>query len=165
MTNRASSVEGLSFREFAYQMLQAYDFWHLHKHHNCRLQIGGADQWGNIVTGLDLIQRQREEAPPDINKFAAAPPPPPPPALGLTTTLLVNKAGEKLGKSAGNAIWLDPTQTSVYDFYQVRSDCPSAATTARGPMFKSTGCAQRTATSSATSDSSPCSRARISSVF
>lgn len=99
MTSRA---EGLNYREFTYQLLQAYDFQHLYTAHNCILQIGGADQWGNIITGLDLIRRNAEGAE----------------VFGLTTVLLTTSSGEKFGKSAGNAVWLDERMTSVFDFYQ-----------------------------------------------
>jgi len=98
---RLDSDEGCSFTELAYQTLQAYDFLHLHRHHNCRIQLGGSDQWGNIVAGIDLIR-----------KVEAAP------AWGTTMPLLTTSAGEKLGKSAGNAVWLDSGLTSSYHFYQ-----------------------------------------------
>ncbi|EJD52783.1 hypothetical protein AURDEDRAFT_55167, partial [Auricularia subglabra TFB-10046 SS5] len=103
MTSRA---EGLNYREFTYQLLQAYDFQHLYTAHDCVLQIGGADQWGNIITGLDLIRRNAEGA-------AAVPE-----VFGLTTVLLTTSSGDKFGKSAGNAVWLDESLTSVFDFYQ-----------------------------------------------
>jgi len=106
---RMASSSGISFSEFSYQLLQAQDFWHLYKHHNCRIQIGGSDQWGNIVSGLDLIVRREPESvsSPDGKAF------------GLTTPILTTASGQKFGKSAGNAIWLDRTKTSVFDFYQV----------------------------------------------
>ncbi|KAF8734970.1 hypothetical protein AX14_002988 [Amanita brunnescens Koide BX004] len=103
---RLNSQHGISFTEFTYQLLQAYDFYHLHKHHGCSIQIGGSDQWGNIVAGLELITKTTtsgEEAP---NVF------------GITTPLLTTSTGEKFGKSAGNAVWLDPSLTSIFDFYQ-----------------------------------------------
>lgn len=105
---RLNSQQGISFTEFTYQLLQAYDFYHLHKHHGCSIQIGGSDQWGNIVAGLELIAKTTapgEEAP---NVF------------GITTPLLTTSTGEKFGKSAGNAVWLNPGLTSIFDFYQVR---------------------------------------------
>jgi len=93
--------QGISYTEFSYQLLQAYDFWHLYTHHKCKLQIGGSDQWGNITAGIDYIHK-REGAR----------------AYGLVSPLLTTVGGEKFGKSAGNAVWLDPALTSPYDFYQ-----------------------------------------------
>ena len=87
--------------------MQAYDFYHLHKYHNCTIQIGGSDQWGNIVAGLELINKLN---PPDSVVADA---------FGITTPLLTTSAGEKFGKSAGNAVWLNSDLTSVFDFYQV----------------------------------------------
>lgn len=92
---------GISYTEFSYQVLQSYDFCHLFGEHNCEMQAGGSDQWGNITAGIDLIRRvHRKEA------------------FGLTFPLMTTSAGEKFGKSAGNAIWLDPEKTSPYQFYQ-----------------------------------------------
>ncbi|KAG8746993.1 tyrosyl-tRNA synthetase [Ceratobasidium sp. 414] len=104
--SRLESSQGISFTEFSYQLLQAHDFFHLYTHHGCRLQIGGADQWGNIVAGTDLIKRRHEGTSE------------PEPAYGLTVPLLTTPSGEKFGKSAGNAVWLDSGMTSVLDFYQ-----------------------------------------------
>ncbi|KAF9450444.1 tyrosyl-tRNA synthetase [Macrolepiota fuliginosa MF-IS2] len=104
---RLESQQGISFTEFTYQLLQAYDFHHLHKHHNCGIQVGGSDQWGNILAGLELIGRRESPS-------ATAEPT----AYGLTTPLLTTSTGEKFGKSAGNAVWLDPNLTSIFDFYQ-----------------------------------------------
>jgi tyrosyl-tRNA synthetase len=92
---------GLSFIEFNYQLLQAYDFFHLYSHHTCLLQMGGSDQWGNIVAGIDLIRRMKGGK-----------------AYGLTFPLIVTSSGEKMGKTAKGAVWLDPEQTSPYDYYQ-----------------------------------------------
>ncbi|KAF5373034.1 hypothetical protein D9758_001640 [Tetrapyrgos nigripes] len=100
---RLESSAGLSFTEFTYQLLQAYDFFHLHRHFGCTIQVGGSDQWGNIVAGLELISRS-DSADPKV--------------FGITTPLLTTASGEKFGKSAGNAVWLDPKLTSVFDFYQ-----------------------------------------------
>ena len=100
--NRLESDVGISFTEFSYQMFQAHDFYHLHNEENCVLQLGGSDQWGNIVAGCDLIRRRNNESK----------------AYGLTVPLMTTSSGEKLGKSAGNAIWIDPDKTSPYDFYQ-----------------------------------------------
>ncbi|KAF8658251.1 hypothetical protein AX16_002027 [Volvariella volvacea WC 439] len=110
---RLNSQQGISFTEFTYQLLQAYDFYHLHKHHGCTIQVGGSDQWGNILAGLELIGRP-ELAPARTPASAA----PAPAAFGITTPLLTTASGEKFGKSAGNAVWLDPDLTSVFDFYQ-----------------------------------------------
>ena len=94
---------GISFTEFTYQILQSMDYLHLFRHHDVRLQIGGADQWGNITAGLDLI-RKKEGA--DAQAF------------GLTIPLMLKADGTKFGKTAGGAIWLDPEKTSSYEFYQ-----------------------------------------------
>ena len=94
---------GISFTEFTYQILQSMDYLHLFRHHDVRLQIGGADQWGNITAGLDLI-RKKEGA--DSKAF------------GLTIPLMLKADGTKFGKTAGGAIWLDPEKTSPYEFYQ-----------------------------------------------
>ncbi|MDR2276942.1 MAG: tyrosine--tRNA ligase [Vagococcus sp.] len=94
---------GISFTEFTYQILQSMDYLHLFRHHDVRLQIGGADQWGNITAGLDLI-RKKEGA--DAKAF------------GLTIPLMLKADGTKFGKTAGGAIWLDPEKTSPYEFYQ-----------------------------------------------
>jgi tyrosyl-tRNA synthetase len=93
--------KGLSFLEFNYQLLQAYDFLVLFRKHNCKLQMGGDDQWGNIVAGMDLIRRVESK-----------------PAYGLTLPLLQTASGEKMGKTAGGAVWLSATLTKPYDFYQ-----------------------------------------------
>jgi tyrosyl-tRNA synthetase len=92
---------GLSFLEFNYQLLQAYDFLVLHRAHGCRLQLGGDDQWGNIVAGLDLVRRVEATE-----------------VFGLTLPLLTTAGGEKMGKTAQGAIWLAAERTSPYDFYQ-----------------------------------------------
>lgn len=92
---------GLSFIEFNYQLLQAYDFLHLYTHEGCRLQMGGSDQWGNIVAGTDLIRRIKGGK-----------------AYGLTFPLIVTSSGEKMGKTAKGAVWLDPELTTPYEYYQ-----------------------------------------------
>jgi len=92
---------GLSFIEFNYQLLQAYDFLHLYSHHDCLLQMGGSDQWGNIVAGTDLIRRMKGGK-----------------AFGLTFPLIVTSSGEKMGKTAIGAVWLDSERTSPYEYYQ-----------------------------------------------
>jgi tyrosyl-tRNA synthetase len=96
--NRA---EGLSFTEFSYQLIQGYDFYHLYKHHNVRLQMGASDQWGNITTGTELIRRM------DDGK-----------AFALVGKLVTKSDGTKFGKSEGGNVWLDPALTSPYKFYQ-----------------------------------------------
>ena len=113
---RLSSQQGISFTEFTYQLLQAYDFYVLHKKDGCSIQIGGSDQWGNIVAGIDLINKiaageggiGSESGKPNEEK-----------AFGITTPLLTTSSGAKFGKSAGNAVALDSSITSVFDFYQV----------------------------------------------
>ncbi|MEW6377084.1 MAG: tyrosine--tRNA ligase [Thermodesulfobacteriota bacterium] len=92
---------GLSFIEFNYQLLQAYDFWYLFKHHNCLIQMGGGDQWGNIVAGIDLIRRLEGKH-----------------AYGITFPLIMTADGRKMGKTEKGAIWLDPQRTSPYEYYQ-----------------------------------------------
>lgn len=99
--SRMESEEGLSFIEFNYMVLQAYDFLELFDQHGCRLQMGGSDQWGNIVMGIDLIRRMRGEA-----------------AFGITFRLITTSSGAKMGKTAAGAVWLDPERTSPYDYYQ-----------------------------------------------
>lgn len=99
---RIDNGKGLSFAEFTYTLLQGYDFWHLFKHHSVNLQIGGSDQWGNLLSGVELI-RKKENAE----------------VYAMTAPLLINKStGRKFGKSEGGAVWLDENKTSVYKFYQ-----------------------------------------------
>ena len=92
---------GLSFTEFSYQLLQAYDFQHLFKEYNCRVQMGGSDQWGNITSGTEFIRRNLSEK-----------------AYAVTTPLLTKADGTKFGKSESGNIWLDPEKTTPYQFYQ-----------------------------------------------
>ncbi|ESU30931.1 tyrosyl-tRNA synthase [Bacillus sp. 17376] len=100
----ASRLEtGISFTEFTYTILQAMDFYHLYEKHDCKLQIGGSDQWGNITTGLELIRKMSAEG----SK-----------AFGLTIPLVTKADGTKFGKSESGAVWLDPEKTSPYEFYQ-----------------------------------------------
>ncbi len=99
--NRISGETGMSFTEFSYQLVQGYDFYYLWKHHNCTLQMGGSDQWGNIVTGTELIRRK------DAGE-----------AFALTTQLIKKTDGTKFGKSEGGNIWLDAAKTTPYKFYQ-----------------------------------------------
>ena len=92
---------GISFTEFSYMLLQAFDFWHLHAAEGCELQAGGADQWGNITAGVDLIRRRSNAA-----------------AHGLTVPLLTRADGQKFGKTADGSVWLDPELTTPYALYQ-----------------------------------------------
>ena len=101
------SGDGMSFTEFTYQLIQGYDFYHLHKHYNCVLQMGGSDQWGNITTGTELVRRMN----PNHETSGAK-------AFALTTPLITKADGSKFGKSEGGNIWLDADKTSVYKFYQ-----------------------------------------------
>jgi tyrosyl-tRNA synthetase len=104
--------KGLSFTEFSYMLLQAADFMHLHRSYGVELQCGGADQWGNITAGLELIRRTTGLRRPDAEGL-------PDPAHGLAYPLLLNASGAKFGKSeSGESIWLDPALTSPYRFYQ-----------------------------------------------
>jgi tyrosyl-tRNA synthetase len=98
---RLDSEEGLNFIEFNYMVLQAYDFLELRKRYNCCLQMGGSDQWGNIVAGIDLIRRVEGKS-----------------AYGITFPLITTSSGAKMGKTASGAVWLDPDRTSPYDYYQ-----------------------------------------------
>jgi tyrosyl-tRNA synthetase len=92
---------GMSFTEFSYQLVQGYDFYHLNKHHSCILQLGGSDQWGNIVTGTELIRRKAGGE-----------------AYAVTTPLIKKADGTKFGKTESGSVWLDPEKTSPYAFYQ-----------------------------------------------
>ena len=114
---RLESKSGISFTEFSYQLLQAYDFYHLHKHHDCSIQLGGSDQWGNIQSGIDLIRKERLHVTENVE--VTEDPDAESPAYGVTLPLLTTSSGEKFGKSAGNALWLDPSLTSPLHLYQV----------------------------------------------
>ena len=98
---RQRMEKGLSFLEFNYMIMQSYDFYYLYKNHGCNMQFGGDDQWSNMLGGTELIRR----------KLGAD-------AHAMTITLLTDSQGKKMGKTAGNAVWLDPKKTSPYDFYQ-----------------------------------------------
>jgi tyrosyl-tRNA synthetase len=108
---------GLSFIEFNYQLLQAYDFYMLHQRHNCSLQIGGDDQWGNITAGVDLIRRKMGGTT-ELNDIHEC--------FGLTFPLILRADGKKMGKSEKGAIFLDPALTSVFDFFQYWRNVPDA---------------------------------------
>lgn len=101
--------QGISFTEFSYQIIQSLDFMVLYKEKNCKLQIGGQDQWGNITAGLELIRKTQEEGAK---------------AYGFTWPLLTKSDGSKFGKSAGGAIWLDKNKSSVYEFFQYWINTP-----------------------------------------
>jgi len=98
---RLASESGMSFTEFSYALLQGYDFLHLFDAEGCRFQVGGSDQWGNITAGTELVRKLRGEE-----------------VFGITTPLVCDSAGQKFGKSEGNAVYLDARKTSPYDFYQ-----------------------------------------------
>ncbi len=93
--------KGLSFFEFNYMIMQSYDFYYLFQHYGCNMQFGGDDQWSNMLGGRELIRRKLDQE-----------------AHAMTITLLTDSQGKKMGKTAGNAVWLDPNKTSPYDFYQ-----------------------------------------------
>lgn len=151
--NRMESEQGIGFNEFTYQVLQAYDFWHLHSQKGCKIQVGGNDQWGNITAGIDLISRLRAEilkkqkesekeqkkknAKTSGNPTQQKPhqdsnigllkiPKNTDPAYGITVPLLTTPSGEKFGKSAGNAIWIDPAMTKPFDLYQYFVKAPDS---------------------------------------
>src|SRR6202044_388030 len=106
-TRMEDRESGISYTEFSYMLLQAFDFFHLFQAHRCELQMGGTDQWGNITAGMELTRK----------KAGAH-------VFGLTLPLILNTDGTKFGKSAAGAVWLDGKKTSVYRFYQfwIRTD-------------------------------------------
>ncbi|GAA5252367.1 tyrosine--tRNA ligase [Candidatus Rickettsia kedanie] len=106
---RLEREQHLSFLEFNYMLLQAYDFYYLSKHYNCSLQIGGSDQWGNIVMGADLIRKISSQE-----------------VFGMTTPLLTTSSGAKMGKTATGAVWLNEDLLSPYDYYQYWRNCEDA---------------------------------------
>ncbi len=93
--------KGLSFLEFNYMLMQGYDFYKLHKEYDCKIELGGDDQWSNILAGMELVRRKDAEE-----------------VYGMTFALLTTSAGVKMGKTQGGAVWLDPNKTSPFDFYQ-----------------------------------------------
>lgn len=93
--------KGLSFLEFNYMLMQGYDFYELNQKYNCKMQLGGDDQWSNMIAGVELVRRKAQGE-----------------AMAMTCTLLTNSQGQKMGKTVGGALWLDPSKTSPYDFYQ-----------------------------------------------
>jgi tyrosyl-tRNA synthetase len=98
---RLEGETGMSFTEFSYQLVQGFDFYHLWKEHHCLVQMGGSDQWGNIVTGTELIRRKAQGE-----------------AFAITTSLIKKSDGTKFGKTESGAVWLDPKRTSTYKFFQ-----------------------------------------------
>lgn len=119
-STRMQSGNGLSFSEFTYPLLQGYDWWHMYSHfqlNGIQVQIGGSDQYGNIMAGIDVVNciRRNHHEPKfqqETDEFLDRP-------MGFTVPLLTTAAGEKFGKTAGNAIWLDKDMTSAFDLYQV----------------------------------------------
>lgn len=115
---RLESENGIGFNEFAYQILQAYDFWHLFRNENVSIQVGGNDQWGNITAGIDFITRlkanlkENNKKDKEIQRLTGRS------SFGVTVPLLTTASGEKFGKSAGNAVFIDPTVTPSFDLYQ-----------------------------------------------
>lgn len=93
--------KGLSFLEFNYMLMQGYDFYVLNQKYNCKMELGGDDQWSNMIAGVELVRRKAQGQ-----------------AMAMTCTLLTNSQGQKMGKTVGGALWLDPEKTSPYDFYQ-----------------------------------------------
>lgn len=116
---RLEREQSLTFLEFNYSLLQAYDFYYLNKKYNCQMQLGGSDQWGNIITGVDLIHKAHNSeegggnSDLDLSKDKARKK-----VFGLTTPLLTTASGVKMGKSLGGAIWINETELSAYDYYQ-----------------------------------------------
>jgi len=106
---RIESDEGLTFIEFNYMLLQAYDFMELSRRHDCLLQMGGSDQWGNIVAGIDLVRRTQQKK-----------------AFGITFPLITTSSGIKMGKTHKGAVWLDPERTPPYEYYQFWINCDDA---------------------------------------
>ena len=99
---RIEGENGISYAEFSYSLIQGYDYYYLNIHEGCDLQVGGSDQWGNIISGVDYIRRKTGET-----------------VYAMTLALILDKStGKKFGKSEGNAVWLDPAKTSPYEFYQ-----------------------------------------------
>ena len=99
--NRIEREQPLTFLEFNYMIFQSYDFYYLNKHYDCSLQMGGSDQWGNIISGIDLIKKLERKQ-----------------AYAITSPLITNNDGSKMGKTSDGAIWLDEHKLSNYDFYQ-----------------------------------------------
>ena len=114
---KMESGDGMSFAEFTYPILQSWDWWHMYQTKNIQVQIGGSDQYGNIIAGMDAINYiKKNHHDPDVRQeedtFLMKP-------MGFTVPLLTTASGEKFGKSVGNAIWLDQNLTSAFELYQV----------------------------------------------
>ena len=119
------SGDGMSFAEFTYPLLQSWDWWHMYESKGIQVQVGGADQFGNILAGVEAINyirhtipRTRQESPISQKEAFLEKP------IGFTVPLLTTASGEKFGKSAGNAVWLDGELTSAFDLYQVVESSP-----------------------------------------
>jgi len=125
--------DGMSFAEFTYPLLQGWDWWHMYKTLDVQVQVGGSDQYGNIIAGMDAVRHlAQSEGTAGQQRWLdtecrleedSAP-------MGLTVPLLTTSTGEKFGKSAGNAVWLDRTMTSSFDLYGVGDCIPSISTNA-----------------------------------
>lgn len=123
--NKMEKGDGMSFAEFTYPLLQGWDWWHMYQSMGVQVQIGGSDQYGNIIAGMDAVRyiaQSRHDGPREALPEEGAP-------MGLTVPLLTTSSGEKFGKSAGNAIWLDRTMTSPFDLYGVCAKRPSLVMT------------------------------------
>lgn len=117
------SGEGMAISEFSYPLFQAYDWWSMYKDHGVQMQIGGSDQYGNICAGMDAVSHMRKIH--RVGNVASEEEDDPrSAAYGLTTPLLTTASGEKFGKSAGNAVWLDKQMLSSFDLYQVCKSLP-----------------------------------------
>lgn len=140
------SGEGMAVSEFSYPLFQAYDWWSMYKNQGVQMQIGGSDQYGNIIAGMDAVSHMRK-----IHRMDDGPASEDDPSVatyGLTTPLLTTASGEKFGKSAGNAVWLDRQMLNSFDLYQVcllgYGVCYPAY------KYRSTSCAQQMMTSNDT---------------
>ena len=116
--------DGMSFAEFTYPLLQAWDWWHMYQDRGVQIQIGGSDQYGNIIAGIDGVkyisaQSEQSEAEEQLSQEKSP--------MGITVPLLTTSSGEKFGKSAGNAVWLDRNLTSSFDLYGVSCEIHDAA--------------------------------------
>lgn len=113
--NKMEKGDGMSFAEFTYPLLQGWDWWHMYKTYGVQVQVGGSDQYGNIVAGMDAVKFiSQDEGHGVLGEQKGSKEP-----MGLTVPLLTTSSGEKFGKSAGNAVWLDPKMTSSFDLYGV----------------------------------------------
>lgn len=123
--NKMEKGDGMSFAEFTYPLLQAYDWWHMYSTKGIQLQIGGSDQFGNIIAGMDAIKHiAKTHYDPEVRQKKEDPLMKP---MGFTVPLLTTASGEKFGKSAGNAVWLDKEMTSTFNLYQVYRPVPCRA--------------------------------------